>query len=82
MEPVYIDISANRKAMNDVTENGIYGNMSEMIQTQTSFAIGGAVIGYMWSVGKRTNWMPATFGGLLLGALLGWGVASFKKENS
>lgn len=82
MEPNYIDISENRKAMATVTDNTMYGNMSDMIQTQTSFALGGAIAGYMWSVAHRTNWMPATFGGLLLGGLLGWGISSFKKENS
>ena len=77
----YIDVSESRKTMSAVTDNSMYGNISDMIQTQTSFALGGAVVGYIWSVSQRTNWMPATFAGLLLGGLLGWGVSSFKKEN-
>lgn len=76
-----IDVSQNRKMMAEVTDNTIYGNLSAMMKTQTTFAMGGAGIGFVYSIIRRTNWIPATIGGLLLGALTGWVVANFKKEE-
>ena len=77
----YIDVTKNIKQMAEVTDNTIYGNLSEMMKTQANFALGGAVLGFMYSVVRRINWIPATIGGMLLGALAGWTVANLKQKE-
>lgn len=81
MEEQLIDITENRKMMLEVTDNSVYGNLSTMMKNQTSFAMGGAVVGFVYSVIRRTNWFPATIAGLLLGAMTGWIVGSLKNKE-
>jgi hypothetical protein len=75
-----IDISENRKMIAATTDNTIYGNLSDVIKEQTSFAMGGAAIGFFYSVARRKSWLPYSFAGLILGGLVGWGVIEVKKQ--
>lgn len=77
---LFVDVSENRKQIAEVAGNSIYGNLSSAIRTQTNFAVGGGVLGFIVAVSKRGSWMPYTFAGVLLGVFSGWIVTELKEK--
>lgn len=78
---IFVDVAANRKQIAEVAGNSIYGNLGSAIKTQTNFAVGGGVLGFIFAVSRRQSWLPYTFAGVLLGVFSGWIVTELKEKQ-
>lgn len=79
--PLLLEVGATRQYMNDISNSTMASTAQDMIKTQTGFAIGGGIIGFILAIIFRRNWIPFTIAGLAFGALGGVVVQKIKKDD-
>lgn len=76
-----IDITENQKQIKESLDSGFFGIMSGSAKFKTGFAVGGAVIGFVYAISRQKQGiMGYVLMGLIVGAMTGW-TADYLMKN-